>query len=107
MGILSSAEEVESGIMTQTQSIPVHSRVILQSGEPFLEGVGLIKNDWSQFIEILAEETPEGLLQIPWKIIVKSSLKDRFMRLIWPKGGALQKGFPHRRKRRDGDEEDF
>jgi hypothetical protein len=61
VGIFGSAEEVQSGIMTQTQSIPVHSRGVLQNGESFLEGVGLIKNDWSQLMEILAKETPEGL----------------------------------------------
>jgi hypothetical protein len=37
----------------------------------------------------------------------KSPIKDRFMRLIWPKEGALRKGFPHGRKGRAGDEEDF
>jgi hypothetical protein len=61
VGIFGSAEEVQSGIMTQTQSIPVHSRGVLQNGESFLEGVGLIKNYWSQLMEILAKETPEGL----------------------------------------------
>jgi hypothetical protein len=34
--ILGSAEGFQSGIMTQTQANPVHSRVGLQSGESFL-----------------------------------------------------------------------
>lgn len=63
------SKDVESGIKSQTNSIPVHPRVILQNDESFMEGVDLIKNYLRRLTPILAKETPEGLCQIYWKII--------------------------------------
>ncbi len=52
---------VEGTIKGQTNSIPVHSRVILQKGDSFMEGLNLIKRDLGQLKAILAKKTPEGV----------------------------------------------
>ena len=61
--------DVESEIVTQTKSIQVRYRLILQEGEwkvydVSIEGVSLVQNYRSQFREILRKETPERLLKI-------------------------------------------
>jgi hypothetical protein len=97
------SKDVESGIKSQTNSIPVHSRVILQNGESFMDGANLLKNDLSQLTAIWVKRTPEGV----WQTLCKIKIKDRLRRLIWLRGGAWQKGFLHQRRRRGRDEEGF
>ena len=65
------SKDVESGIKSQTNSIPVHSRVILQNGESFLEGINLLENDLSQLTAIRLRRTPEGVWQTRCKIKIK------------------------------------
>ena len=68
--------EVESEIVTQTRSIQVRYRLMLKTGEwrvydVIIEGVSLVQNYRSQFRAILKKETPEGLLKILRKKVVK------------------------------------
>lgn len=69
--------EVESEIVTQTKSIPVHYRMVLQKGQwkvydVVIEGVSLVQNYRSQFRGILAKEPPEELLKILRKKVAKA-----------------------------------
>jgi hypothetical protein len=65
------SKDVESGIKSQTNSIPVHSRVILQNGESFLEGINLLENELSQLTAIWVRRKPEGVWQTLCKIKIK------------------------------------
>lgn len=61
--------EVESKVLTETRSIPVHYRMILRDGQwkvydVVIEGVSLVLNYRNQFRTILSKETPEGVLKI-------------------------------------------
>ena len=61
--------EVQSEIVTQTKTIPIHYRMILKQGEwkvydVVIEGVSLVMNYRSQFREILANKSPEDLLKM-------------------------------------------
>ena len=69
--------EVESEIVTQTRSIQVRYRLILQEGDwkvydVFIEGVSLVQNYRSQFRQILRKETPEELLSILRKKVLEA-----------------------------------
>ena len=61
--------EVRSNIMTQTGSIPMHYRMILEKDKwkvynLVIEEVSLVENYRSQFREILSNKSPEDLLKI-------------------------------------------
>ena len=69
--------EVQSSIITKKSETPIYYRVILRTGEwkvydVIIEGVSLIKNYRSQFREILANKTPEGLLKVLRKKVSKA-----------------------------------
>ena len=59
--------EVQTTIVTKKADIPIFYRVILKGGEwrvydVIIEGVSLVSNYRSQFSQILANKSPEGLL---------------------------------------------
>lgn len=59
--------EVQTTILTKKADIPIFYRVILKGGEwrvydVIIEGVSLVSNYRSQFSQILANKSPEGLL---------------------------------------------
>ena len=61
--------EVQSEILTQTRTIPIHYRMILEQDEwkvydVVIEGVSLVMNYRTQFREILANKSPENLLEM-------------------------------------------
>ena len=61
--------EVQSEIVTQTKTIPIHYRMILKQDEwkvydVVIEGISLVMNYRSQFREILANKSPEDLLKM-------------------------------------------
>lgn len=61
--------EVQSEILTQSKTIPIHYRMKQKNSEwkvydVIIEGVGLIKNYRTQFKQILAKKSPEELLEI-------------------------------------------
>ena len=61
--------EVQSEIVTQTKSIPLHYRMISTKGEwkvydVVVEGISLVMNYRSQFREILSTKPPEDLLKM-------------------------------------------
>ncbi|HUL21674.1 MAG TPA: ABC transporter substrate-binding protein [Thermodesulfobacteriota bacterium] len=60
--------EVQSEVVRSSKPIPIHYRMILESGEwrvydVVVEGVSLVQNYRSQFREILMNKTPEDLLK--------------------------------------------
>ena len=60
--------EVQTTIVTKKADIPIFYRVILKGGEwrvydVIIEGVSLVSNYRSQFSQILANKSPEGLLE--------------------------------------------
>ena len=60
--------EVQTAIVTKTSEVPIHYRVIEKKGEwrvydVVIEGISLVGNYRSQFREILANKTPEVLLE--------------------------------------------
>jgi len=60
--------EVQSIVQRKNEDIPIYYRVILKDGvwkvyDVVIEGVSLINNYRSQFREILADKTPESLLE--------------------------------------------
>jgi phospholipid transport system substrate-binding protein len=60
--------EVQSIVQRRNEDIPIYYRVILKDGvwkvyDVVIEGVSLINNYRSQFREILADKTPESLLE--------------------------------------------
>ncbi len=61
--------EIQSKIMTRTGSVPIDYRMISEKGQwkvydVVVEGVSLVSNYRSQFRDILANKTPEILLDI-------------------------------------------
>jgi len=61
--------EVQTTIFTKTSEVPMNYRVIEEKGhwkvyDVVVEGVSLISNYRSQFREILANKTPEALLDV-------------------------------------------
>jgi phospholipid transport system substrate-binding protein len=61
--------EVQTHIVTATNQIPIHYRLILKDGQwkvydLIIENVSLVKNYRSQFDSILSRQTPEELLDI-------------------------------------------
>ena len=64
-------KDVESGIRSRTNSIPVYSRMTLLNGESFMEGVNVVKNDLSQIAPIMVKRTPE----VVWQIFCTTNLK--------------------------------
>ncbi len=61
--------EVQSEVLRQSKSIPIHYRMILGNGEwkvydVVIEGVSLVQNYRSQFREILTNKPPEDLLKM-------------------------------------------
>jgi phospholipid transport system substrate-binding protein len=60
--------EVETMIVTKTSEVPINYRVIEKEGQwkvydVVIEGVSLVSNYRAQFREILANQTPEALLE--------------------------------------------
>lgn len=60
--------EVETTIVTKTSEVPINYRVIEKEGQwkvydVVIEGVSLVSNYRAQFREILANKTPEALLE--------------------------------------------
>ena len=60
--------EVQSGVVTKTNTIPMLYRMIQEKGDwriydVSIEGVSLVSNYRTQFREILANKTPEDLLE--------------------------------------------
>jgi phospholipid transport system substrate-binding protein len=60
--------EVETTIVTKTSEVPINYRVIEKEGQwkvydVVIEGVSLVSNYRAQFREILANQTPEALLE--------------------------------------------
>lgn len=60
--------EVQSKIVTASKEVPIYYRMILKSGkwkvyDVVVENVSLVQNYRNQFNEILADSTPEQLLQ--------------------------------------------
>jgi phospholipid transport system substrate-binding protein len=60
--------EVQSEVSRSSKPIPIHYRMILESGEwkvydVVVEGVSLVQNYRTQFREILTNKTPEDLLK--------------------------------------------
>lgn len=60
--------EVETTIVTKTSEVPINYRVIEKEGQwkvydVVIEGVSLVSNYRTQFREILANKTPEDLLE--------------------------------------------
>jgi phospholipid transport system substrate-binding protein len=63
------AVEVPTTIVTKTSEIPINYRMIEEEGrwkvyDVVIEGVSLVNNYRTQFREILANQTPEALLDI-------------------------------------------
>ena len=61
--------EVQTTIVTKTSEIPINYRLIEKNGrwkvyDVVIEGVSLVSNYRTQFREILANKTPEALLDI-------------------------------------------
>ena len=61
--------EIPTTIVTKTSEIPIHYRLIEEQGrwkvyDVVIEGVSLVNNYRTQFREILANKTPEALLDI-------------------------------------------
>lgn len=61
--------EIQTTIVTKKADIPIHYRVIQKEGEwrvydIVIEGVSLVNNYRTQFREILASKSPDGLLDI-------------------------------------------
>jgi len=61
--------EIQTTIITKKADIPIHYRVIQKEGEwrvydIVIEGVSLVNNYRTQFREILASKSPDGLLDI-------------------------------------------
>lgn len=61
--------EVQSEIVTQSKTIPIHYRMLLKNNEwkvydVIIEGISLVKNYRTQFKSILSKKPPEGLLEI-------------------------------------------
>jgi phospholipid transport system substrate-binding protein len=61
--------EVQSEVVRQAKSIPIHYRMILENEEwkvydVVIEGVSLVQNYRSQFREILTNKPPENLLKM-------------------------------------------
>jgi phospholipid transport system substrate-binding protein len=72
--------EVRTTIVTKTSEVPIHYRVIEKKGEwkvydVVIEGISLIGNYRSQFREILANKTPEALLETLRKKVGKGSTR--------------------------------
>jgi phospholipid transport system substrate-binding protein len=68
--------EVQSTVIRKTEEIPINYRVILKDGvwmvyDVVIEGVSLINNYRSQFREILANKSPESLLETLRKKVAK------------------------------------
>lgn len=60
--------EVQTTVVTKTSEIPIHYRLIEKNGnwkvyDVVIEGVSLVSNYRTQFREILANKTPETLLE--------------------------------------------
>ncbi len=69
--------EVRSIVQRKNEDIPIYYRVILKDGvwkiyDVVIEGVSLINNYRSQFREILADKTPESLLETLRKKVGKA-----------------------------------
>jgi phospholipid transport system substrate-binding protein len=69
--------EVRSVVQRKNEEIPIYYRVILKDGvwkvyDVVIEGVSLINNYRSQFREILADKTPESLLETLRKKVGKA-----------------------------------
>jgi phospholipid transport system substrate-binding protein len=69
--------EVRSIVQRKNEEIPIYYRVILKDGmwrvyDVVIEGVSLINNYRSQFREILADKTPESLLETLRKKVGKA-----------------------------------
>lgn len=69
--------EVQSTVVRQSAEIPIYYRMILQDGawrvyDVVVEGVSLINNYRSQFKEILANKSPEALLETMRKKVGKA-----------------------------------
>jgi phospholipid transport system substrate-binding protein len=69
--------EVRSTVLKNAGDIPINYRVILKDGslrvyDVVVEGVSLINNYRSQFREILANKSPESLLETLRKKVLKS-----------------------------------
>jgi phospholipid transport system substrate-binding protein len=69
--------EVQSTVRRKNEDIPIYYRVILKDGtwkiyDVVIEGVSLINNYRSQFREILADKTPESLLETLRKKVGKA-----------------------------------
>ena len=68
--------EVQSKIVTSSKEILIHYRLILKNGtwrvyDVLIEGISLIRNYRSQFKKILTKQTPEELLKMLRKKVVK------------------------------------
>ena len=68
--------EVQTTIVTKTSEVPIHYRLIEKNGnwkvyDVVIEGVSLVSNYRTQFREILANKTPEALLEILRKKVGK------------------------------------
>jgi phospholipid transport system substrate-binding protein len=69
--------EVQTTVVTKTSEVPINYRVIEEKGhwrvyDVVIEGVSLISNYRSQFREILANKTPEALLETLRKKVGKA-----------------------------------
>jgi len=69
--------EIQTTIVTKKADIPIHYRVIQKEGEwrvydVVIEGVSLINNYRTQFREILANKSPDGLLDVLRKKVGKA-----------------------------------
>jgi phospholipid transport system substrate-binding protein len=69
--------EVQSTVLRKNGDIPIYYRVIMKDGswrvyDVVIEGVSLINNYRSQFREILANKTPESLLETLRKKVGKA-----------------------------------
>jgi len=69
--------EIQTTIVTKKADIPIHYRVIQKEGEwrvydIVIEGVSLVNNYRTQFREILASKSPDGLLDILRKKVGKA-----------------------------------
>jgi len=69
--------EVRSTVLRKNEDIPIYYRVIMKDGlwrvyDVVVEGVSLINNYRSQFREILANKTPESLLETLRKKVGKT-----------------------------------
>jgi len=68
--------EVESKIVSRSNKIPIHFRMILKNGQWWvydvvIEGISMVRNYRSQFKRILTKESPEGMLEILRKKVGK------------------------------------